>query len=98
MYYSEINQNKIKISNNFYLPISITKITNFEQTKEVKKYSIEEAVEIATQELTKEFENELPHKDNIADKNVKTVQKDNSVIVTLIYKVIEEIGEEIKQY
>ena len=98
LYCSEINQNKIKISNNFYLPISITKISNFEQTKEVKKYSIEEAVEIATQELTKEFENELPHKDNITDKNVKTVQKDNSVIVTLIYKVIEEIGEEIKQY
>ena len=98
LYCSEINQSKIKISNNFYLPISITKITNFEQTKEVKKYSIEEAVEIATQELTKEFENELPNKENIADKNVKTVQKDNSVIVTLIYKVIEEIGEEIKQY
>ena len=94
LYCSEINQNKIKISNNFYLPISITKITNFEQTKEVKKYSIEEAVEIATQELTKEFENELPNKENIADKNVKTIQKDNSVIVTLIYKVIEEIGEE----
>ncbi len=94
LYCSEINQNKIKISNNLYLPISITKITNFEQTKEVKKYSIEEAVEIATQELTKEFENELPNKENIADKNVKTVQKDNSVIVTLIYKVIEEIGEE----
>ena len=94
LYCSEINQNKIKISNNYYLPISITKITNFEQTKEVKKYSIEEAVEIATQELTKEFENELPNKENIADKNVKTVQKDNSVIVTLIYKVTEEIGEE----
>lgn len=94
LYCSEINQNKIKISNNFYLPISITKITNFEQTKEVKKYSIEEAVEIAIQELTEELENELPHKDNITDKNVKTVQKDNSVIVTLIYKVIEEIGEE----
>lgn len=98
LYCSEINQNKIKISNNFYLPISITKISNFEQTKEVKKYSIEEAVKIATQELTKEFENELPNKENIADKNVKTIQKDNSVIVTLIYKVIEEIGEEIKQY
>ncbi len=64
----------------------------------MKKYSIEEAVAIATQELTKEFENELPNKENIADKNVKTVQKDNSVIVTLIYKVTEEIGEEIKQY
>ena len=97
-YYTEINQNKIKISNNFYLPISITKVTNFEQTKEVKNYSIEEAIEIATQELTKEFENELPNKENITDKNVKTVQKDNSVIVTLICKVIEEIGEEIKQY
>ena len=96
MYCSEINQNKIKISNNFYLPISIKRITNFEQTKEVKKYSIEEAVEIATQELTKEFENEFSNKEKTIDKNVKTIQKDNSVIVTMIYKVVEEIGEERK--
>ena len=94
LYCSEINQNKIKIFHNYYLPISITKITNFEQTKEVKKYSIEEAIEIATQELTKEFENEFSNKEKTIDKNVKTIQKDNSVIVTMIYKVVEEIGEE----
>lgn len=94
LYCSEINQNKIKIFHNYYLPISIKRITNFEQTKEVKKYSIEEAIEIATQELTKEFENEFSNKEKTIDKNVKTIQKDNSVIVTMIYKVTEEIGEE----
>ena len=94
LYCSEIIHNKIKISHNYYLPISITKITNFEQTKEVKKYSIEEAIEIATQELTKEFENDFSNKEKTIDKNVKTIQKDNSVIVTMIYKVTEEIGEE----
>lgn len=93
-YITEVNQKKIKISKNFYLPISITKITNLEQTKEVKEYSLEEAIETATKELTIDFENELLNTESIIDKNVKTIQKEDSVIVTLKYKVVEEIGEE----
>lgn len=96
-YFTEVNQKKIKISKNFYLPISITKITNLEQTKKVKEYSLEEAIEIATKDLAKDFENELSNKESIIDKNVKTIQKEDSVIVTLVYKVIEEIGEEKRQ-
>jgi len=96
-YITEVNQKKIKISKNFYLPISITKRTNLEQTKEVKEYSLEEAIEIATKDLAKDFENELSNKESIIDKNVKTIQKEDSVIVTLVYKVIEEIGEEKRQ-
>ena len=93
-YITEVNQKKIKISKNFYLPISITKRTNLEQTKEVKKYSLEEAIEIATKDLTIDFENELSNKESIIDKNVNTIQKEDSVIVTLVYKIVEEIGEE----
>lgn len=93
-YITEVNQKKIKISKNFYLPISITKRTNLEQTKEVKKYSLEEAIEIATKDLTIDFENELSNKKSIIDKNVNTIQKEDSVIVTLVYKIVEEIGEE----
>ena len=93
-YITEVNQKKIKISKNFYLPISITKRTNLEQTKEVKKYSLEEAIEIATKDLTIDFENELSNKESIIDKNVNTIQKEDSVIVTLVYKIVEEIGKE----
>lgn len=93
-YITEVNQKKIKISKNFYLPISITKITNLEQTKKVKEYSLDEAIEIATKDLAKDFENELSNKESIIDKNVNTIQKEDSVIVTLVYKIVEEIGEE----
>ena len=93
-YITEVNQKKIKISKNFYLPISITKITNLEQTKKVKEYSLDEAIEIATKDLTIDFENELSNKESIIDKNVNTIQKEDSVIVTLVYKIVEEIGEE----
>ena len=55
---------------------------------------MEEAIETATKELTIDFENELSNKESIIDKNVKTIQKEGSVIVTLKYKVVEEIGEE----
>ena len=96
-YSTEVNQKKLKILKNFYLPISITKITNLEQTKEVKRYSLEEAIEIATKDLTIDIENELSNKERIIDKNIKTIQKEDSVIVTLTYKVLEEIGEEKRE-
>ena len=78
---------------NFYLPISITKIINKEQTKELKKYNLNEAIKFAVEELTLKLENEIPNKENIVDKNVKTTENEESVMVTLNYKTIEEIGE-----
>ena len=96
LYSTDINQKKIKLSKSFYLPISINKITNFEQTKVIKKYSLDEAIEEASQDLSRDLEDELANKESIINKNVKTIQKENSVIVTLNYKVIEEIGEKKK--
>ena len=74
---------------------SKTKEIYFEQ--EVKnKYSLDEAIEEASQDLARDLEEELSNKESIINKNVKTIQKENSVIVTLSYKVIEEIGEKKK--
>lgn len=92
-YKTESYKKNLKISKNFYLPISITKIINIEQTKETQEHSLDEAIKIAIEELTIELENEIPSYENIVDKNIKTIENENSVIVTLNYIVKEEIGE-----
>ena len=93
---TEYTSKKLRLLENFYLPISITKIINKEQTKELKKYTLNEAIEFAVKELTLKLENEIPSTENIIDKNVKTTENEASVVVTLNYKTIEEIGESKK--
>lgn len=93
---TEYTSKKLRLLENFYLPISITKIINKEQTKELKKYTLNEAIEFAVKELTLKLENEIPSTENIIDKNVKTIENEASVVVTLNYKTIEEIGESKK--
>lgn len=60
--YAEQN---LKIFSNFYLPISVTEITNKEQIKEVRDYSEEEAIELGKKQLSKAIENKIANKDNI---------------------------------
>lgn len=60
--YAEQN---LKIFSNFYLPISVTEITNKEQIKEVKDYSEEEAIELGKKQLSETIENKIANKDNI---------------------------------
>ena len=48
------------------------------------------------EKASKELDEELVGKDNIIDKKVDTEQKENSVVVTVTYEVIEEIGENEK--
>ncbi len=66
--YSEQN---LKIFSNFYLPISVVKISNKEQVKEEKNYSKEEATNLGIEELTKKIEEKIENKENILRKNNK---------------------------
>ena len=58
-------ERKLKIFSNFYLPISIIKITNKEQIKEEKNYSIEDAINIGKKELMKNIEDKIENKESI---------------------------------
>lgn len=64
--YSEQN---IKIFSNFYLPISVVKITNKEQIKEEKNYSKEEAKNLGIEELSEKIENEIEDKNTVLRKD-----------------------------
>ena len=59
---------KFKIFSNFYLPISVTKITNEELEKNSKTYTVEEATEIGTKKIEQEIETEIENKQNILRK------------------------------
>lgn len=96
IYESEIYKQNLKIFKDFYLPISITKITNKEQIKEEKNYTLEEAIKIGVDDLSEILDERIENKDAIIDKKVTTDETENSVIVTLYYEVLEKIGESKK--
>ncbi len=58
-------EQNLKIFSNFYLPISVTEITNKEQIKDVKDYNEEEAIELGKKQLSKTIENKIANKENI---------------------------------
>ena len=96
LYKTENKEINLKISKNLYLPISITKITNKEQVKEPKTYTLSEAINLGVDDLSHKIEGEIEDKNSIINKNVKTDESETSVIVTVIYETIENIGENKK--
>lgn len=66
--YSEQN---LKLFSNYYLPISVIKITNKEQIKEEKTYNLEEAKSLGIDQLSKKIEEKIENKSTILRKNSK---------------------------
>ena len=95
-YESNVKEKILKITNNFYLPISITKITNEEKIKETKNYNLKEAIDVGIERLIPKIEEQIENKENIINKKVETKEGKTSVIVTLIYETIENIVENRK--
>ena len=55
-YKTQKTENNLKFAKNFYLPIKITKLENYERIKETKKYSLEDSIKKATEQLEKEMQ------------------------------------------
>lgn len=89
-------EKKFKIFSDFYLPISLIKITNKEVVENEKKYTIEEAKQLGIQELQEELENEIKDKEKIVNKIVNTYEKEDGIEITVTYEVLESIGTEEK--
>lgn len=85
-------EKKFKIFSDFYLPISLIKITNKEIQEEQKKYNIEEAKELGIKELQEELEQEIEDKEKIVNKIVNTYEKEDGIEVFVTYEVLENIG------
>lgn len=85
-------EKKFKIFSDFYLPISLVKITNKEIQEEQKTYTIEEAKNIGIQELQEELDNEIEDKEKIVNKIINTYEKEDGIEVYITYEVLENIG------
>lgn len=96
LYKTENKEINLKIFKNLYLPVSITKITNKEQVKEPKTYTLSEAINLGVDDLSSQIESKIEDKNSIVNKNVKTEESETSVTVTVTYETIENIGENKK--
>lgn len=88
-------KNKIKILNNFYLPVEIKKVTNNEYKLVKKEYSKEELEEKILNELKEQMKSEIENKE-IVNEHFTTEQEGEKIKVKLLYEVIEKIGTEEK--
>ncbi len=88
---TQIEEKKLKVFKNFYLPISITQITNKEQIKKQKNYTLDEAITVGVETLSEKIEGQIENKQNIKNKKVETEEGENLVIVTVTYEVLENI-------
>ena len=87
--YTEQN---LKIFSNFYLPISVVKITNNEMVKTQKSYSVEEAKNLGIEELAEKIEKQIEHKENIIKTDVDVKEFEKYIELSLTYEVLENIG------
>lgn len=95
--YDTINENKkLKIFSNFYLPIEITKKTNYEYKYEEKTYTEEELTKITEEKIEKELEEEILQKENIINKQTNIYPNEDYIEVEVIYEVLENIGSKDK--
>ena len=93
--YDTINEiNKIKIFNNFYLPIEINKTTYVEQKKSRITYGKEELKEILISELEEQFKVDSIDNLNVVNKIVNFYEKEDSIEVEMTYEVETNIGVE----
>ena len=95
--YDTIKENKkIKLFSDFYLPLEIEKITNYEVQEEKVTYTKEQAKEIGEQKAKQMLEEQIENKENIINTYINYEEEENAVEVEVIYEVLEEIGTKEK--
>ena len=92
IYDTIVLENKFKIFSNFYLPISLVKITNKEIKEEQKNYNVEQAKDLGTEQLQEELDNEIEDKSKVVNKIINTYEKEDGIEVYVTYEVLEDIG------
>lgn len=90
-----VNENTLRITNSFYLPIRYGTIMTREFNEENKKYLEEEAISIAQTRLNRYFE-QLMEKGVIINDNNVTIKIDNNYCITKGRILVEEPAWEYK--
>ena len=95
--YDTIIQNKkLKLFSDFYLPIEIIKITNYELEQKQEEHTKEEAKNIAVERAKEVLDKQVENKENILNTYINYKETDNEVEAQVIYEVLEDIGTKDK--
>ena len=89
---TENEEKSLKITKSFYLPISIIKKINYEKEFQIRNNTKEECIQILSNKLESKLNENVSDKKAIVNKYIKTEEKENSVIVTMVYEILENIG------
>ena len=87
---------KLKLFSDFYLPIEVITIQNYEVEKQQKQYSMEELKQINIEKLEHEIEETIQSKEKIVNKQINIEEDENFVNIEVTYEVLENIGTEEK--
>ena len=78
-------------------------VVSYQESKEVKfkvndekVYSLEEAIDVGSEEITNELYKNIGNESNVINKKVEFDEHDDGVVVSVIFEVVENIGEEQK--
>lgn len=91
-----INERKLSIFSNFYLPIEIIKISNYEKIEREIKYEEEELKRKMIESLEEELKQEVGEDKNILNKYVNYKKLESGIEIELVYEVLEDIGTKEK--
>ena len=70
----------------------ISNIINYEKEFQIRNNTKEECIQILSNKLESKLNENVSDKKAIVNKYIKTEEKENSVIVTMVYEILENIG------
>lgn len=87
---------KLKMFSNFYLPIELTKITNYETQKQTITYTADELKQIHTENIIEQVEKQIEDKNSIINRQINCLEYDNYIEIEVIIETLENIGAKEK--
>ena len=91
-----VENKKLMLFSNFYLPIEIIKTTNYEYKNIDVTYTEEELKELGTKKIENELKEQIENEEKIINKQVNSYGNQEYIEVEVIYEVLENIGIENK--
>lgn len=91
-----VENKKLKLFSNLYLPVELIKNNYSEITEKQVVYTLEEAKEIGINKCQEKLDEEVKSKENLLNKYINIDSKEEYVDVEVIYEIKENIGTKEK--
>lgn len=91
-----VENKKIKLFSDFYLPLEIVQRTNYELSEVEEIHTKDEAKNIAIQRAKEKLEEQIEDKESILNTYINYKEDENQIEAQVIYEVLEEIGTKEK--